>query len=205
MKKDLRNKPYLAPNELAELLMVSPVTVRHWANKGWIKAVLTPGGHRRFVREEVEKFARARGLSLEPPSDGTLRVLVVDDEPDVCSGICELLEALPERTATETANGGFEAGMAVHSFRPHIVLLDLMMPEMDGFEVCRKLRAHPATEAVRVIAMTGYYSEENARRIISAGAERCLRKPIDPDELVEALGLEGERAKVGTRKARATR
>ncbi len=203
MKKDLRNKPYLAPNELAELLMVSPVTVRHWANKGWIKAVLTPGGHRRFVREEVEKFARARGLSLQPPGDGSLRVLVVDDEPDVCTAICELLGALPEEIKTEAANGGFEAGLAVHAFRPHIVLLDLMMPDMDGFEVCRKLRDDPATGSVRVVAMTGYYSEDNARRIIAAGAERCLRKPIDPDELIEALGLNGGR--LGTKQTRATR
>jgi excisionase family DNA binding protein len=190
VKKDLRNKPYLTPNELAELLMVSPVTVRHWANKGWIKAVLTPGGHRRFVRDEVEKFARERGLALEPPDDGMLRVLVVDDEVAICDAVQELLDSLAQSITTETANSGFEAGLSVYTFKPHVVLLDLMMPEMDGFEVCKRLRGDSATKDVRIIAMTGYYSEENRRKILEAGAEHCLKKPLDPDELLSVLGVQ---------------
>lgn len=189
MKKLSRNKSYLTPNELAELLMVSPVTVRHWANKGWINAVLTPGGHRRFVRDEVEKFARERGLSLQPPDDGITRVLIVDDDPTICEAVKELLESSAESISTKVAHSGFEAGLSVNSFKPHVVLLDLMMPEMDGFEVCRRLQADPVTQSVRVVAMTGYYSDENRRKILAAGAECCLKKPLDPDELLSAIGV----------------
>lgn len=190
MRKELRDKPYLTPNELAELLMVSPVTVRHWANKGWINAELTPGGHRRFIRAEVEKFARKRGLALQPPDEGMLRVLIVDDDPEVCEAIEELLQSTPHAITTEIANSGFETGLSVHTFKPHVVLLDLMMPEMDGFEVCKRLRGDAATKSVRIVAMTGYFSRENKRTIVDAGAECCLKKPLDQGELLSALGVE---------------
>ncbi|MCK5092197.1 MAG: response regulator, partial [Gammaproteobacteria bacterium] len=72
---------------------------------------------------------------------------------------------------------------------PNIVLLDLMMPGLDGFEVCRQLKDNPATSAIRVIAMTGYRTEENVKRIIEAGAEECLVKPIEQDSLLELIGI----------------
>lgn len=189
MNKDRQEKTYYAPNELAKLLMVSPVTVRYWANKGWIKAELTPGGHRRFSRREVERFARSRGISLDAQTGEGLRILIVDDEPDICSELSELLTEADPGVSTKSAYNGFEVGLSVVTFHANIVLLDLMMPQMDGFEVCRRLREDPATSQVRVIAMTGYHTEENRRRIIEAGAETCLRKPLDPVELFQAIGL----------------
>ncbi len=57
------DKPYLTPNEVATLFMVSPITVRQWAQKGLLKAEVTVGGHRRFLRGEVERFARDHGLA----------------------------------------------------------------------------------------------------------------------------------------------
>lgn len=189
MNKATEEKPFYAPNELAKLLMVSPVTVRYWANKGWIKAELTPGGHRRFAHREVERFARARGISLRRRSNDNLRVLIVDDEPDICTELSELLAASIPGVATKCAFSGFEVGLSVVTFNTDIVLLDLMMPQVDGFEVCRQLRGNPSTSSVRVIAMTGYYTEENAARIVEAGAETCLRKPLDPDALFAAIGV----------------
>ncbi len=192
VNKQTNVKSYYAPNELAKLLMVSPVTVRYWANKGWIRAELTPGGHRRFSRKEVERFARARGISLHRPASDGLRILIVDDEPDICAELAELLKASLPGVSTKSAYSGFEVGMSVVTFHADIVLLDLMMPQMDGFEVCRQLRSDSMSSRVRVIAMTGYYTEENARRIIEAGAECCLKKPLDTAELFAAIGAGAE-------------
>lgn len=180
-------KPYLTPTDVADLLMVSPITVRQWAARGLLKAELTPGGHRRFLPQEVERFARERGVdlarSVAPP---TVRVLVVDDDPQALRFITELLLLYPE-IETATAQDGFNAGKMVHSFKPDVLLLDLFMPALDGFAVCRQLKQEPATRGLRVLTMTGYPSPENLRRSLDAGAEACLGKPLDTHRLLELL------------------
>ena len=77
----------------------------------------------------------------------------------------------------------------VESFKPDTVLLDLRMPGLDGFAVCRQLKTSPATAHIRVIAMTGYAPLESRAAIVEAGAEVCLAKPFTNDQLLGLLGL----------------
>ncbi len=184
-----KGKSYLTPNDVARLLMVSPVTVRQWAQKGSLSALTTPGGHRRFLRHDVERFARERGVALQPPEGDALRILIVDDDRQLAGYLVELFANQDEPVSTQTAHDGFEAGAKVQTFRPHIMLLDLMMPELDGFGVCRQMQQDPNTKAVRIIAMTGYYTAGNVQRILAAGAEACLPKPLPNDDLLEAIGF----------------
>lgn len=178
-------KPYLTPTEVASLLMVSPITVRQWAAKGLLKAELTLGGHRRFMRHEIERFAREHGLRLQrQDADDRTRLLVVDDDPQLVKLVADMLSDRPD-LAIETARDGFDAGVKVQQFGPDILLIDLKMPGLDGFEVCRRLKADPNTRGIRVIAMTGYPSPENTARALEAGAERCLAKPFDLRTLEE--------------------
>ena len=174
-----RQKTHLTPNEVAELLMVNPVTVRQWAARGLLRSLTTPGGHRRFLLSDVEEFARSRAA----------RVLVVDDDPQICRSIADLIRRLAPQVETEIARDGFEAGAKVESFRPHALVLDLMMPGMDGFEVCRKLRERPTLNHIRIVAITGFPSQENVDRVLAAGADACLPKPLDTERLVAELGL----------------
>jgi len=186
--KNKRQGDVLTPQQVAELLMVSPVTVRQWAQKGELKALITPGGHRRFRLRDVERFGQQRGISLQL-RDEVQRILVVDDDPQLSGYLVELLGSLSEPIETEVAKDGFDAGRKVLTFRPDIVLLDLMMAGLDGFEVCRRLKQDPATRDVRIIAMTGYPSPGNIERICAAGAEACLAKPISVQALLDAIGL----------------
>ena len=187
MKK--KGKQYLTPNEVAEMMMVSPVTVRQWASKGELPALTTPGGHRRFVKQDIEDFARQRGLALLPAARQETRILIVDDDQQLAGYLKELLSTCHESTKIEIAYDGFEAGQKVESFHPNIILLDLMMPGMNGYEVCRRIKTEPHTKPMRVIAMTGYPSEENVKKIIGEGAEICISKPIDTGNLLDLLGL----------------
>jgi excisionase family DNA binding protein len=189
MKKSKR-KTHLTPNEVAELLMVNPVTVRQWAARGLLRSLTTPGGHRRFLLSDVEEFARSRGSAPVPRHSGRPdRVLIVDDDAQLGLYIAELIKSRDPRVATEVARDGFEAGLKVESFRPHALVLDLMMPGIDGFEVCRRLRARPTLNHVRIVAITGLHSPENVERIMTAGADACLPKPLDPERLLAELGL----------------
>ena len=79
----------------------------------------------------------------------------------------------------------------MESFSPDIVLLDLMMPQMDGFEVCRMIK-QGEHKNIRVIAMSGFCSQENQQRILGEGAECCLKKPFSTTVLLTALGLEDQ-------------
>lgn len=182
-------KPYYTPTEVADLLMVSPTTVRHWASKGRLKSRLTPGGHRRFTQADVEHFARENGLTLTIPQSERPRILIVDDDKDIANLLTDLLKNSPVKVTTKTTESGFEAGRLMSSFKPHIVLLDLMMPGIDGFEVCQNIKSDPATKATRVIAMTGFPNDENVVRILDAGAETCLSKPFSFETLLTEIGV----------------
>lgn len=180
---------FLTPKEVAELLMVSPITVRQWSKKGLLKAELTAGKHRRYFRHEVERFARENGLTFKPRDADKLKILIVDDDVQLTKYLTELLDWYPEVGAIEIAHNGFEAGIKVNAFEPHVVLLDLMMPDLDGFSVCKLLKENPNTRAIRVVAMTGNHSQENIQRITQYGAETCFAKPIDEEQLLTHLGL----------------
>ncbi len=182
-------KPYLTPTEAAALLMVAPVTLRAWAAKGLLRAQTTAGGHRRFLRRDLERFARDRGLHLSDriPESNEMRVLIVDDDRLFADFLVDFLAG---RGAQAVAvYDGFAAGRRVESFAPDVVLLDLMMPGMNGVEVCRQLKGEKTTRHIRVVAMTGYPDGPEKDGVLAAGAEICLAKPLDYDRLLQTLGV----------------
>lgn len=176
---------YLTPNEVARLLLVAPVTVRQWAQKGLLVARTTAGGHRRFARQEVERFARERGMAL---ADHQPSILVVDDDPQLNGYLVALLEASIEDIQVHSAQDGFVAGRLVQAHKPDTVLLDIMMPGLNGVDVCRAIKSDPATEDTLVVAMTGHHTPQLEREILEAGAVVLLKKPFTPDELFAHCG-----------------
>ncbi len=190
-------KTYLTPNKVAKLLMVSLTAVRQWAEKGELGALMTPGGHRRFMPSEVERFARSRGLSINLGESEELKILIVDDDVSFADYLSELFASIDACVVTEAARDGFSAGLKVRKFKPQIVLLDLMMPGLDGLQVCRLLKSDPVTKSIRIIVMTGYASPENAENALLAGAEACIEKPIDTANLLQCLGLSKNSMHVG--------
>jgi excisionase family DNA binding protein len=183
-------KLYLSPGETAKILGVTPATLRGWTNRGRLRAETTEGGHRRYPVSEVLRLAKSNGIELRLPEDFSLRVLVVDDDQQFSQFIREVLESMPEVSAIEVAHSGYVAGNLIPSFKPDVVLLDLKMPGLDGFEVCKMIKDDIETRFIRVIAMSGYCSEENRNEIIRSGAETCLAKPFTVTSLQQALGLD---------------
>ena len=141
-------------------------------------------------RQEVERFARDRGLTLQRPSEEHLRVLIVDDDESFGSFLLDALSEHPEQITARHARDGFEAGHLLHTFEPTLVLLDLVMPGLDGFHVCQHIKENPATRGIRVIAMTGHADRGYERRIVDLGAECCLTKPISIEVLFDLLGIQ---------------
>lgn len=192
VRKTNKQKGYLTPNEVAAMLMVSPTTIRQWSSEGKLKSLATPGGHRRFMRPEIERFARENGLTLQLPDNQTMRILIVDDDKNIGDLLTKVFSRVAASVDTMVADNGFDAGRLVQGFRPHVVLLDLMMPGIDGFEVCQTIKQDPASKATRILAMTGFYEKDNVSRILAAGAEICLAKPFEIETLLDAIGIEAE-------------
>ncbi len=197
----MTKKMYLTPNEAAKLLMVSPITLRQWAQKGWIKSYNTAGGHRRFLYHDLEYFADERGLTLMHADNSHTRILIVDDDPQLSGYLHELLTGASGSIEVETAYDGFDAGGKIQTWRPHILLLDLMMPGLNGFDVCHQIKNNPATQSIRIITMTGSHTPENVERILNAGAEACMAKPLDTNTLLILLGLVDEIKTAGSEQA----
>ncbi len=192
MKEDYLSKNYFTPSDVAELLMVSPVTVRLWSQRGELGSVITPGGHRRYLQEHIETFAKEKNIPINLNKTSGLRVLIVDDDTQFAYYLDEFLQDQDEIEKTAVAHDGFRAGLLIYTFNPQIILLDIRMPYVDGISVCHDLKKGPLTKEIRVIAMTGYYSKETVEKIMDAGAEACLRKPFEQEELLEVMGLSVE-------------
>ncbi len=193
----MRDKAVFTTFEAAKLCHVSPLSIINWVNAGRIVAFRTPGGHRRIRREDLARFMRENGIPLpEELRDGSgrSRVLVVDDEASIRDIFAESLSHRSAPFDVMTAADGFEAGRLVATFRPDVVLLDLRMPGLDGFQVCRTIKSDSESAATVVIAMTGYHTEETEARIVECGAVRCLAKPIEPSAVAAVIELELEQA-----------
>jgi len=186
----MREKAVFTTFEAAKLCHVSPLSIINWVNAGRLPAFRTPGGHRRIRREDLVRFMRENGIPI--PEDlrdgsGRTRVLVVDDEASIREVLAEHLSTRAHPYEAMTAADGFEAGRLVVTFRPDAVLLDLRMPGLDGFQVCRTIKADPETATTIVIAMTGYHTPETEARILECGAVRCVAKPVEPSTLATIL------------------
>jgi len=202
----MRDKPVFTTFEAAKLCHVSPLSIINWVNAGKLPAFRTPGGHRRIRREDLIRFMRESGMPLpEELRDGSgrPRVLVVDDDVTIRDVLAENLAGREKPYEVMTAADGFEAGRLVATFRPDVVLLDLRMPGMDGFQVCRTIKADPETSNTVVIAMTGYYTPETEAKILECGAMRCVAKPLEPSTLAALIdGLFDQGSGSGPRRRR---
>lgn len=176
-------------HQVAKLLGVSDQSVANWVDAGKLKASRTPGGHRRIEHEDLVAFLTAQNVpipaELKPDS---MTILVVDDEAGVADVVAgQVRSRFPNHTVV-TANDGFAAGRLVSDLQPQLVILDLFMPGLDGFEVCRRIKDDPRTASIQVIAMTAHHTSDTEQTIIEAGAEACFAKPVDLERLATRIG-----------------
>lgn len=188
----METKQSFSTSAVAKFCHVTPDTIRKWAEAGRINVFKTPGGHRRIRREDLIRFLHDNEIPLHPDlTEESIRILVVDDEKSIVSLIRRFLERAKTSFEINIASDGFDAGHLIGTFHPTVVFLDIRLPGLNGFEVCQRIKEAPETSSTHIIAMTGYYEQEVADRIIKLGAVTCLKKPFTPDDLRRALALVG--------------
>jgi len=164
--------------DIAKILDIVPGTVANWVDSGKLRAFSTPGGHRRITREDLLVFLKKNSMPV-PETLGEAgnrrRILVVEDDEKFLKLVVRALRSENEYEVF-TATDGFQAGQMVEGKRPDLVVLDIMLPDINGFKVCELIKAK--NRKTRVIAVTGYDSEEVRKKIIEAGADAYLIKPF---------------------------
>ncbi|MBW1849886.1 MAG: response regulator [Deltaproteobacteria bacterium] len=174
---------------------VSPKTIINWIEAGHIKAYKTVGGHRRIKQSDLEDFMRKQGIPIpeEEAGDGRRRILVVDDDPIIVETIVQALEEDESDYEVISASDGFEAGIQVNHFKPHLLILDIMMPDIKGYEVCKKIKSDEETKDTKIIVLSAYLDEEKFKQMKENGADVCLSKPLPLPQLraevAQLLGL----------------
>lgn len=182
-------KSYLTPKEVAELLMVSTAAVRLWAESGDLKAKVTAGGHRRYKLNDIKAFATKKNIQLNTVTSENPRILIVDDDIHFAEFLKTLLNVEIKNVEVEISLDGFDAANKLNDFSPSIMLLDLKMPGLDGFQVCQRVKGNPLQNHIRVIAISGDVTQSDIDKLKNIGAETCLNKPIDVPALIKQLAL----------------
>jgi excisionase family DNA binding protein len=175
---------------------VTPRTIINWIEAGHIPCYRTVGGHRRINRTDLETFMKEKGIPI-PVTDGKdserKRVLVVDDDPIIVETLVMGLAEDEHNYEVESAMDGFEAGLKVQSFKPHVVILDIMMPGIKGYEVCRMIKENPETKDTKVIVLSAYLDKDKFEKMVENGADICFVKPLPlpmlKKEVADILGI----------------
>jgi excisionase family DNA binding protein len=182
----MRRERFLTTGDIASYCEVTNAAVLKWIDSGKLPVFTTPGGHYRILRNDFRDFLMRHGMFIDEGYFGKgrskKRILIVDDEPTVVTFIEGAL-LLEGKYELATAADGFDAGQQVISFNPDLIILDIMLPGMDGFEVCRRVKTDSATQNIKILAITGFATEENVRRILHTGADDYLAKPLKLQDL----------------------
>lgn len=186
----------LTVSQASKYCNVSTKTIINWIEAGGLPALKTVGGHRRIRKDDLDKFLQKKSLPLpeEAKTEERKKILVVDDDRIIVETIVQALEEDEYGYEVISAADGFEAGLQVSHFKPDLIILDIMMPDINGYEVCRKIKSNPAERDIKIIALSAYLDAEAFDQMKSSGADACFSKPLPLPQLrrevAKLLGLE---------------
>jgi excisionase family DNA binding protein len=185
-------KTVFTTGEAAKICKVSQQTIIRCFDNGQLKGFRVPGSRfRRIPREALYKFMKDNGIPTDALESGKRKVLLVDDDPDLVEVINKALDD-DGRFEVRIAANGFDAGMMVKEYRPDLIILDVMLPDINGKEVCQRVRADTTLEDVRIICISGMIEEDKVQELKLSGADDFLHKPFMVEELIDRMCVQLE-------------
>jgi len=181
----MRKRAFFTTFEISQICGVNPTTVQNWVKTKRLKAFQTPGKHRRVRREDLVAFLTQFGMPIPPElgADETPNnlpvVLIVDDDADARNVIADTLRSRGYEINAMEAQNGVDALLAIGRTKPDMIILDVLMPNMNGYDVCERLKANNDTRMIKIVAISGDHSPEVRERILTAGADVFFTKPLD--------------------------
>lgn len=183
----MRLKAIYTTGEAAEICGLSQQTIIRCFDEGQLEGFRVPGSKfRRIPRESLIRFMRTNNMSTEELESGKIRVLVVDDDPQIVELFVDVLNA-DERFDVATAQTGYEAGLLTQEFRPDVVILDFMLPDVNGDVVCKAIRRNPSLADIKILAISGMAAQAEIDKILAAGANEFIKKPFNIGNVVDMM------------------
>ena len=180
-------KTVFTTGEAAKICKVSQQTIIRCFDSGQLKGFRVPGSRfRRIPREQLFAFMRDNGIPTDALESGKRKVLIVDDDEELVELIEDVL-VRDGRFEVKTVNNGFDAGMMVKDYRPDIIVLDVMLPDINGKEVCQRVRSDKSMDDVRIICISGMVEEDKVGELKAAGADDFMHKPFEVEKLIERM------------------
>lgn len=190
-------KNLFTTGEAAEICNISQQTIIRCFDSGRLDGFRIPGSRfRRIPRENLIKFMKDNGIPLDnlnSEKSGKVKVLIVDDDAEIIELMVDVLSR-DGRFEIRTASSGYDAGLQTEQFRPDVIILDYMLPDVNGNIVCRTIKSNPDFESIKIIIVSGVANPDEVQELLDAGAIDFLKKPFNIAELVnrilEAAGKE---------------
>jgi two-component system, OmpR family, response regulator len=192
----MSTKTVFTTGEAAKICKVSQQTIIRCFDNGTLKGFRVPGSRfRRIPRDQLYAFMRDNGIPTDALESGKRKILIVDDDRELVELLTDAFER-DGRFEIRMANNGFDAGMLVKEFRPDLVVLDVMLPDINGKEVCQRVRKDESLETVKIICISGMVEQDKIAELKVAGANDFMHKPFNVDRLLDRACdlLEIERA-----------
>jgi two-component system, OmpR family, response regulator RpaA len=180
-------KTVFTTGEAAKICKVSQQTIIRCFDSGQLRGFRVPGSRfRRIPREALYRFMKENNIPTDALESGRRRILIVDDDPAMVDLISDVL-ANDARFEIKVVNNGFAAGMQAKEYHPDLIILDVMLPDINGQAVCELIRQDPTLTDIKIICISGMVEEDKIAELKVAGADDFLHKPLDIDELIRRV------------------
>jgi len=185
--RDYSGKQVFTTGEVAEVCKVSQQTIIRCFDSGKLQGFRVPGSKfRRIPREALLQFMKENDIPLELLDSGKRRILIVDDDPAIVEILQDVLMR-DGRFEVKTTTTGYEAGILTQSFNPDLILLDYLLPDINGNVVCRTVRENPAFADIRIIFLSGVVNPDEVEQLLKAGANDFIKKPFNVEKLIDRI------------------
>ncbi len=180
-------KDLFTTGEAAEICKISQQTIIRCFDAGKVGGFRVPGSKfRRIPRQNLVKFMKENNIPLDNLESGKKKVLIVDDDPEIVELLVDVLTR-DGRFDIKTAVSGYDAGIQTQQFRPDLILLDYMLPDVNGNIVCQTIKKNPEFENIKIIIVSGVVKQDEIDLLLKSGAEDFIKKPFNITELIDNI------------------
>lgn len=181
-------KTVFTTGEAAEICKVSQQTIIRCFDSGRLKGFRVPGSRfRRIPRDALLQFMKDNSIPPDLLDSGKTKVLVVDDDPEIVELFVDVLER-DGRFEVRTADTGYTAGIMTNEFRPDLIILDYMLPDVNGNVVCKTIREKEEFASTKIIIVSGVVNQDEINDLLKSGADEFVKKPFNIEKLIERIG-----------------
>ena len=185
--EDWAGKQVFTTGEAADICKVSQQTIIRCFDSGRLQGFRVPGSKfRRIPRAELLRFMKANDIPTDALESTRKRILVVDDDEQIVELFLDVL-GRDDRFDVKSAGTGYDAGMLTEQFKPHLILLDYMLPDINGNIVCDRVRANPDLVGTKIIIVSGVVKRDEIEELLKGGADDFVKKPFNINELVDRM------------------